>query len=157
MVGSQIRFAFHTVDNQEVSLLAVGNRQFDVSGERCAAHTHNASVFNLADDVFGVVFDFGHKRVRAVDGLEPFVAFNVDIDGGFLESSHVNGQIHLRHRSRNRRVDVGRNKAVGLANQLAHFHLVALLNNGVGGRANVLRQRYHGRFGQLCTYYCFGG
>ena len=157
MVGGQIGLAFHTVDNQEVSLFPFGDGQFHVSGERGAAHTYNAGVFNLADDGFCVVFDIAYKRVRAVDGLEPFVAFNVDEDGRFLESRYVGGHVDFRHCSRNRRVNVGRYKAVGLANQLTHFHLVAFLNNGVGGCANMLRQWYDGHFRQLCIYYCFGG
>ena len=90
----------------------------------------------------------GLKLVRTVDGLFPLVALYINNNNGLAIACGINGGINLEHRAADAGENGSRHKAAGLSNERPHLHLVALLDNGLGGGTDVLRQRENSLLGQ---------
>ena len=148
VVGGDVRFAFGGVDDEVFALLLGLEHILDVRGEAGTAQTHDAAVFHTGDDLVFAQLDVADDVGGGVDALVPLVAFAVDDDGGFLVAGDIGDHIDLADGAGDGGVDVGAHEAVGLGDELAHLHLVALFDDGFGGGAEVLGHIDHGLVGQ---------
>ena len=143
VVAGEVRLALGGVDDEVLGFLALGDAVFDVRGEGGAAETHDAHLLELGNDLFRLQRAFALDVGRAVDGLHPLVALDGDINGGLGQAKSVLAGVDLEHGAADGRVHVGAHEGLGLADELAHLHLVALLHHRSGGGAEVLVHQHH--------------
>ena len=148
VVAGQIRFALYAIDNQHFGFLARRRHQFDVSGEASSAQAHDAGVLDLVYNLFRVQVGEGYDDVCAVNLRQPFVAFDVDVDGLHLHAPCVHGGVDLRDLAADRAVNRRTDKPAGFCQQLTHFHRVAFLYNRFGRCTDMLNQRDDSLLGQ---------
>ena len=100
VVGSEVRLTLHSVDDDPLGLELWWRHELDVRREACSAHTYDASLLDDVYDGFGgelrLVLECD-KRVSAVNGRFPLVAFNSDVDSRFLITARVNNSVYLEH------------------------------------------------------------
>ena len=152
VVGSKVRFALDTIYNKVLAFLALWNRQLNMSRESCTASTNNTAFGNLGADFFGAHCDFGLQVGSAVDGFEPFVAFDIDEDTGILVARSVDCLLNLSNSTRYRRVNVCRYESGALSDELSDLYGVALGNYRFGRSTDVLCDRNHYLLGQFYSF-----
>ena len=138
MVGGQVRLALGAVDQHGVDGLA--GLQLYVSGERCAAHAHDALLLDNLDDLVGgqlfqrLVGDYGLvQRILAV------VLDDDTHDAGAFVGMGM--RFHRDDRAADAGMHGGADEARLLTDELTHLHGVAGLNHGVRRCADVHGQR----------------
>ena len=141
MIGGKVRFALHSVDNQEFGFLTGRYRQLHVRGEGRTAHADDAGRLDPVENLFGFERAFAHQIGRKIDFRHPLVAFALDRNHHLTHPLPVGLQVDGRHRARNRSVDVGRHETRGFGDQLPREHLVAFGDLRHGRRADMLCQR----------------
>ena len=99
-VGSNIGLALDGIDDDAFGLGRGRWTQLDEGWEAGSTHTNDAgfldTVHNLFRRQFRMVF-YQFQLVRAVDGLFPFVALNINNNHGLAIASSVNGGINLKY------------------------------------------------------------
>ena len=143
VVARQVRLALGGIDNQILGLLAFRHVVFDVCGEGGSAEADDAHLFELGDNLLrrqrALALDVG----RAVDGLHPFVAFDVDVYCWLGDAEGILAAVNLQNRAAHGRVDVGTHESLGLTNQLSNFYFVAFLHHWGGRGSEVLVHQNH--------------
>ena len=143
IVGSDVGFALHGIDDDALSLGRGWRTQFHVRGESGAAHAGDAGLLHAFHDFLGRQFRMGVERfelVAAVNVLFPFVALHLNKNGRLAIAGGVDDGVDFHDRARHRRIDGCRHKASSFGQQRAHLHPVALADDGFGGSTDVLRQ-----------------
>ena len=143
VVARQVGLAFRGVDDKIFGLLAFGHIVFDVGRERGAAKAHNAHLFQLVDNLFRLKRALALDVGRAVDGLHPLVALDIDVNRRLGQAKSVLAGLHLGHGTAHRRMDIGAHECLGFTNKLTHLHLVALLHHRGCGSAEMLVHQHH--------------
>ena len=98
MVGSEVRLALHSIHDDSLGLRARRGHELHACGEGGTAHTYNAGGLDAVDDFLsGDVAEIlhGHEFVRAVDGLQPFIAFDIHDDGHAACAARIEHGIDL--------------------------------------------------------------
>ena len=140
MVRGQKRLALAGVDEHGVNGLA--GLELYVSREARAAHADDAGVLDDLDDVVR-----GEPRQVALgldglgDGILP-VVFDDHCHGGDA-LDRMQPRLHRRDGAADGGVDRGADEARGLADDLAHLHIIAHLDHRVGRGADVLGHGDH--------------
>ncbi len=109
-----------------------------MSGECSAAHADNTHGLNPIDNLGGLKSNLAADCGRAVNGLIPLVTLDSYCDTGLAIAVGINKILNFLNLARNRRVDVGRDKAAGLSNELTDLDNITSFDDRNGGSANVL-------------------
>ena len=156
VVGCQVGFALHGVDDDAFGLAAGRGRELDVAGEGGTAHADDAGVLYLVDDCLAVQVwtvrepdEFG----TSVDALFPFVAFHIHIDGHAACSAGIQADVNFRHFAADAAMDGCTDEAAGLAQEGADLHFVAFLDDGLCRSSDMLEHAEDGLAWQCCFAY----
>ena len=99
IVGGDVGFAFHSIDNHALGLGRRGRTEFHMRGEASASHARDACLLHAFYDFLGCELRVCVERlqlVAAVDALFPLVAFNADHDHWLAIASGINGGIDFQ-------------------------------------------------------------
>ena len=138
VVAGDVGLALGAVGDDVLDGQGVLGRQLHMGGEARAAETRDARVGHPLDDLLA-----GDARdvLLLVKGAGLGVlAVVVDDDALLQDAGDGAALLHRLHRARAGRDDVGGDEAVRRADDLAHQHGVALLDDGLGRFADVLCQ-----------------
>ena len=141
MVGSQIRFTFHRIDNHTFCLERRRRTKFHLCRETSTTQTYDTGIGNLLHDFFGRKLTFFDQCLATVNGFFPFVAFYINKDSRFCITARIDYCINLRHFSTDRRVNCCRNEAGRFGNLRAYLHHITFCYYRFGRCANVLPQQ----------------
>ena len=141
MVGSQIRFTFHRIDNHTFCLERRRRTKFHLCRETSTTQTYDTGIGNLLHDFFGRKLTFFDQCLATVNGFFPFVAFYINKDSRFCITARIDYCINLRHFSTDRRVNCCRNEAGRFGNLRAYLHHITFCYYWFGRCANVLPQQ----------------
>ena len=141
MIGSQIRFTFHRIDNHAFRLERRRRTQFHLCRETSTAQTYDTGIGNLLHNFFRRKIAFFHQCLAAVDCFFPFVTFHINENSRFRITAGIDYRINLRHFTTDRRVNCCRNKAGRFGNPCAYLYHIPFRNNRFGRCANMLAQQ----------------
>ena len=151
MVSGEIGFTFHSVYNYAFGLAAWRWRQLDVAREGCTAQADNTGFLYFINYSGGIQFGTVTQTYQlgtAVNSVFPFIAIHVNKNGLTTGSAGINHHIHFGYRSAHTAVYWRTDKSAGFCNHSSHFHHIALLNDGLGGRTDMLEHAEYSLFGQ---------
>ena len=136
VVGGEVGLAFRAVQDERVDDLFGRGRELYVGRERRAAHADDAGVGDALFEDLAV----GVLPVRdRVEAGAPFVlAVGNDLDGRDRAAVGAGNFDDVADRAAGGRVDRGGDESAGLGDELPLLHRVALLDDGLRRRADVL-------------------
>ena len=141
-VASQVRLTFSRVDDDIFGFFAFGNHHLDMGGEGGAAHADDTAFLDFIDDLFGVQLNVGEQLIGDEDTLGPFVLlFTVDENGGLVVTRVVHHHVDFSDDAGGRGVDVGRDEALGRANELTRQHAFTFVDDAFSRCAEALSER----------------
>ena len=141
IVGSDIRLALYTVDDDTLCLGSRRRTKLDEGRETGTTHTSDTCHLDTVYNLFWSQLSMSLKRlefIRAVDTLLPLIAFYINNDARLAITSSINRCIYLEHGSRNGTVNRSTHKTTSLSDECTHLHLVALGNYRLGRSTDVL-------------------
>ena len=170
VVARQTGLALGGIDDDHLGLRAGRGRELDVGGEGGAAESDDAGILDETYDGLGV--ERGHLGLGALGRLVGhsggicLAVGLVTLDEDGLDGHALRGAcgVDLDYGARDGGVHGSRHKAAGLGHALAAGHLVALLDDGFGGGADMLCHGQHDLGGKrevldslACGDLVFGG
>ena len=152
VIGGDVGFALTRVDDGGIHLADAAG-ELDVGGEGCAAHTHDAG---LVDDIHqllrgqGIHFLLGAGLHRLAQSIQ-MVIFDDHAEHGAAVG--VGPHLHRLDLAGNGSVN-GNTQALIVTDLLSLGHQIALGNQRLTGRADMLRHRndYDVRFGKYLGF-----
>ena len=100
IVGGDIRLALHSIDNHTFGLGGWWWAQLDEGGEAGTAHTRDACLLDAIDNLVGREFWVKvelFQRGASVNALLPFVALDINDNGGLAIACGIDGGVNLGH------------------------------------------------------------
>ena len=136
MVGREVRLALDGVDDDDID--GGTGTELDVSWETGAAHADDAGLLYAGHNLLRLQGRIMNNIRAAVDARFPFVAFNIDDNGGFAIAAGVNDCVDFGYLAGHGRVDGSRDKSSGIGNLRTHFHKSPFSYAGDGRGAYML-------------------
>ena len=159
VVIRQVRFALHSIDNEELRLPTVRNGKLHLSRKGSPTHAYDSRSPHFGDYLLRRKSAFAYYPVARIDALHPFVRLRLYRHARPTQARRVEIAVDGRDRSRDRGMYVARNESGTPAYQLPRTYPFALRHHRFGGGSDVLRQRYrhrlrkgHGLDGAVPTY-----
>ena len=137
MIRRKIRLTFRTVDDQRIYFFPFGDGKFYRSREGSAAHTDDTHFTAQIGQFFGIQL-FRVHRMKLHPCILKIIVNHNGID---LGSVCYDAGKHVHHLAGNRSVNRRTDKADRLPYFLARFDRIALLNQRLAGRADMLLKR----------------
>ena len=138
-VGSKIRLALATIDNQHVALLSRRRGKFHVSRECGTTETYDTAHLDFVHDDLVVICEIRDESIGTVNAFCPLVAFHLDFNAGLHVACQILAGSDGLHCSGNRRMYICGNESARFSNRLSCKDLVANCNYWFGGSADMLR------------------
>ena len=141
VIGSQVRFTFHRIDDDTLCLAARRRRKFHMGRETCTTHTYYTCILYLGYDFFRLQLTFFDQCSTAVNSFFPFITVHINKDSWFTITASIDNAIYLINFTGYRREDRCRYKTTCFSNLGTYLHYIALLHDSSSRSTDVLRQR----------------
>ena len=106
MIGSQIRFTLHCINNHTFCLKCRRRTQLNLCRETSASQPYDTCIRNFLHNLLGCQITFFHQCLGTVNTFFPFISFNINKDSRTFIATGVKSIINLIYFTGYRRMNI---------------------------------------------------